>query len=169
MPYTVRSMDVYDIPIEEIHPYENNPRHNESAVDIVARSMETFGVQIPLILDEENTIICGHTRLKAAQKLGLKTLPCVKVDDLPEEKIVALRLVDNKVAEASKWDTAALREELEGITGLDMAALFGITPPTQDEVLEEMEKLRDIVEKDEDEKNKKVRIVCENCGKEYEV
>lgn len=168
MPYTVHSMDVYDIPLEEIHPYENNPRHNESAVDIVARSMETFGVQIPLILDEENTIICGHTRLKAAQKLGLKTLPCVKVDDLPEEKIVALRLVDNKVAEASKWDTAALREELEGITGLDMAALFGITPPTQADIDAEVEKLNELANEDAPEPAKKT-IVCECCGKEYEV
>lgn len=168
MPYTVRSMDVYDIPLEEIHPYENNPRHNESAVDIVARSMETFGVQIPLILDEENTIICGHTRFKAAQKLGLKTLPCVKVDDLPEEKIVALRLVDNKVAEASKWDTAALREELEGITGLDMAALFGITPPTQADIDAEVEKLNELANEDAPEQKKKT-IVCECCGKEYEV
>lgn len=161
-------MDVYDIPLEKIHPYENNPRHNESAVDIVARSMETFGVQIPLILDEENTIICGHTRLKAAQKLGLKTLPCVKVDDLPEEKIVALRLVDNKVAEASKWDTAALREELEGITGLDMAALFGITPPTQADIDAEVEKLNELANEDAPEPAKKT-IVCECCGKEYEV
>ena len=161
-------MDVYDIPLEEIHPYENNPRHNESAVDIVARSMETFGVQIPLILDEENTIICGHTRLKAAQKLGLKTLPCVKVNDLPEEKIVALRLVDNKVAEASKWDTAALREELEGITGLDMAALFGITPPTQADIDAEVEKLNELANEDAPEPAKKT-IVCECCGKEYEV
>lgn len=69
-------MEIITLPLADIVPYENNPRHNESAVEIVARSMQTFGVQIPLLLDEERTIICAHTRLKAAQKLGLETQPC---------------------------------------------------------------------------------------------
>lgn len=102
-------MKIIHVPLSGINPYENNPRHNEGAVEVVARSMQTFGVQIPLMLDEEHTIICGHTRLKAAQKLGLETLPCIIVSDLPEAKIAALRLVDNKVAEATKWDVMALR------------------------------------------------------------
>lgn len=160
-------MEVRDIAIADIVPYANNPRHNDSAVDMVARSMETFGVQIPLILDEENVIICGHTRLKAAQKLGLTTLPCITCTDLTEEKITALRLVDNKVAEASKWDVMVLRQELELITGVDMAGLFGITPPTQEDLDTEVERLNDLA--NEEKEPKKKIIICEHCGKEYEV
>ena len=68
--------------IEEITPYENNPRLNDTAVDAVANSIRDFGFKNPVIIDKDGVIVCGHTRLKAAKKLGLKTVPCIMADDL---------------------------------------------------------------------------------------
>lgn len=161
-------MKIIHVPLSGIHPYENNPRHNEGAVEVVARSMQTFGVQIPLMLDEEHTIICGHTRLKAAQKLGLETLPCIIVSDLPEAKITALRLVDNKVAEATKWDVMQLRSELEAITSIDMAELFGMVPPSAEELDAAIDELNDTKPKEKEEPAPKT-CTCEQCGQTFEV
>ena len=97
-------MNIKEISISELHPYENNPRNNDDAVDAVAKSIETFGFKAPLIIDKENVIVCGHTRYKAAMKLGLQTVPCVIADDLTPEQVKAFRLVDNKTSELSGWD-----------------------------------------------------------------
>lgn len=107
--------------ISELIPYENNPRHNEKAVEAVANSIKEFGFQNPIILDVNNIIIAGHTRYEAAKRLGLEYVPCLVSDNLSEEQIRAYRLVDNKVAELSKWDFGKLEEELRGLSGLDMA------------------------------------------------
>lgn len=66
---------VFNLPLSEIIPYEHNPRQNDGAVDAVAESIKAFGPQSPIIVDRNNVIICGHTRYKAAQKLGLDTFP----------------------------------------------------------------------------------------------
>lgn len=161
---------IQHLPLAEIKPYENNPRNNEAAAEVVARSMQTFGVQIPLILDEEHTIICGHTRLKAAQTLGLETLPCIIISDLTEAKITALRLVDNKVAEASKWDAALLRSELEAITSIDMADLFGMTPPSSEDLDASIDALNDIdPEPAAEQEDTPKTCTCEQCGKTFTI
>lgn len=158
------------LPLEEIKPYENNPRNNDAAAEMVARSMQTFGVQIPLILDEEHVIICGHTRLKAAQSIGLAALPCIIVDDLTEAKIAALRLVDNKVAEASRWDALLLRQELEAITNIDMAELFGMAPPASDELDSALDALNDLEPEENAEEEKPAQTcTCEQCGKTFTI
>lgn len=105
--------------ISEIKPYANNPRKNDHAVDAVAASIREFGFKVPLVVDEGNTIVCGHTRYKAAQKLGLMELPCVIADDLTPEQIKAFRLADNKTAELADWDFELLDLELDDIE-LDM-------------------------------------------------
>lgn len=117
-------MDVKSYNINDIRPYERNPRNNDSAVDLVAASIQEFGFKQPIVIDRNQVIIAGHTRWKAAKKLGLKEVPCVLADDLTPEQVRAYRLADNKVAEASEWDYDLLDDELADIDALDMSA-FG--------------------------------------------
>lgn len=114
-------MEIKNIKIEKIKQYEKNPRKNEKAVKYVAESIRKFGFKVPIIVDKNNTIVAGHTRYKAALKLGLKILPCIIADDLNEEQIKAFRLVDNKVSEKSEWDIDLLTEELNEIFNIDMS------------------------------------------------
>jgi len=124
-------MDILNLGLEEIKPYEKNPRNNDNAVDAVAASIREFGFKVPIIIDKDNIIVAGHTRYKAAKKLGLKTVPCIKADDLTDEQVKAFRLADNKVAEQAEWDFDLLNEELETIT-MDMEQ-FGFDLPIDDE------------------------------------
>lgn len=108
-------MDVKNFLLTDLIPYEKNPRNNDSAVDAVAKSIEQFGFKVPIVIDADNIVVCGHTRLKAAQKLGLESVPCIVADDLSPEKIKAFRLADNKVSELALWDEAFLIEELNDL------------------------------------------------------
>ena len=131
-------MDILNLGLEEIKPYEKNPRNNDNAVDAVAASIREFGFKVPIIIDKDNIIVAGHTRYKAAKKLGLKTVPCIKTDDLTDEQVKAFRLADNKVAEQAEWDFDLLNEELETIT-MDMEQ-FGFDLPeekTPTEIIED--------------------------------
>ena len=131
-------MDILNLGLEEIKPYEKNPRNNDNAVDAVAASIREFGFKVPIIIDKDNIIVAGHTRYKAAKKLGLKTVPCIKADDLTDEQVKAFRLADNKVSEQAEWDFDLLNEELETIT-MDMEQ-FGFDLPeeeTQTEIIED--------------------------------
>ena len=112
-------MEIVTKNIEDLIPYEKNPRRNKEAVDYVAKSIQDFGFKIPVVIDKENVIVCGHTRVLASKKLGLKEIPCIIADDLTPQQIKAFRLADNKVGEISKWDTDLLLLELEDIN-LDM-------------------------------------------------
>lgn len=114
-------MNVVEIPIKEIKEYEKNPRKNDEAVDYVANSIKEFGFRVPIIVDKDNVIVAGHTRLKASKKLGLKTVPCIIADDLTDEQIKAFRLADNKVAEFSLWDFDLLNQELGDLSDFDMS------------------------------------------------
>lgn len=108
-------LDVKYLKLEDIHPYENNPRFNKDAVSKVAASIKKFGFKNPILVDKNNVIIAGHTRLEAAKKLGLEEAPCIVAADLTEKQAKALRLADNKVAEFSTWDYLKLDEELKGL------------------------------------------------------
>lgn len=88
--------------ISDLIPYANNPRINDNAVDAVAASIKEFGFKNPIVIDNCNVIIAGHTRLKAAEKLGLKTVPVIRADDLTEQQAQAFRLADNKTAELAE-------------------------------------------------------------------
>ena len=123
-------MEILNLGLEEIKPYEKNPRNNDNAVDAVAASIREFGFKVPIIIDKDNIIVAGHTRYKAAKKLGLKTVPCIKADDLTDEQVKAFRLADNKVAEQAEWDFDLLNEELETIT-MDMEQ-FGFDLPEEE-------------------------------------
>ena len=139
-------MDVIEKKLKDIKPYEKNPRKNDSAVDAVANSIREFGFKVPVVIDKDGVIVCGHTRYKAAQKLGLEKVPCVVADDLTEEQIKAYRLADNKVSELAEWDIDLLGEELDGIFDIDMSD-FGFdlsedeeeTEIIEDDIPEEVE------------------------------
>lgn len=105
-------MTIIDIKTSDLKEYENNPRNNDAAVDAVAKSIQDFGFKVPIVIDRNNVIVAGHTRLKAAKKLGLETVPCIIADDLTEEQIKAFRLADNKTAELAEWDFEKLETEL---------------------------------------------------------
>lgn len=107
--------------LSQLQPYDKNPRKNDEAVKYVANSIEEFGFKIPIVIDKNNVIVCGHTRYKAAQQLGLETVPCIMADDLTDEQIRAFRLADNKVSELAEWDFELLNEEIEAIEEIDMS------------------------------------------------
>ena len=114
-------MQIIEKSLADIKPYEKNPRKNDNAVDEVANSISSFGFKVPIVIDKDNVIVCGHTRYKASKKLGLEVVPCVIADDLTEEQIKAYRLADNKVSELAEWDIDLLGEELEDIFNIDMS------------------------------------------------
>ena len=106
-------MQVEEIEIGKVKPYEKNPRKNDGAVNDVAESIKQFGFQQPLVIDKNGVIVVGHTRYKAAKKLGLKTVPCVRADELTEEQVKAYRILDNKLNELASWDFEALQADLD--------------------------------------------------------
>ena len=101
--------------ITSLLEYDNNPRHNEEAIEAVANSIREFGFKVPIVISSDNVIIAGHTRLKASVLLGLEEVPCIIADDLNDEQIKAFRLADNKTAELATWDLSKLEEELSQI------------------------------------------------------
>lgn len=114
--------------IDELIPYENNPRLNDEAVEYVKNSIKEFGFKVPVVIDKDNVIIAGHTRIKASKELGIKDIPCIIADDLSEKQVKAFRLADNKVSDFSIWDNKKLLEELEGLddifTGFNESDFF---------------------------------------------
>ena len=151
-------MEIIYKPVSDLIPYENNPRRNDDAVDYVANSIKEFGFKVPIIVGPDNVIVAGHTRLKAAIKLGLTEVPAIVADDLTEEQINAFRLADNKVAEMADWDFERLDLELSELD-FDMEQ-FGF------ELEQELEMPTDL----DDYTEKDTVVVSINCGsfKNYE-
>ena len=112
-------MQIEYLELSKLKPYENNPRINDDAVEYVAKSIQEFGFKVPIVVDKDNVIVSGHTRLKASEQLGLDKVPVIRADDLTEDQAKAFRIADNKVAEYSRWDVGKLNIELEDID-LDM-------------------------------------------------
>jgi DNA modification methylase len=104
--------------IGTIRPYENNPRLNDGAVEAVARSLEEFGFRQPIVIDDDGVIIAGHTRYKAAEKLGLQNVPVHVATDLSPEQVRAYRLADNRTGEIATWDLDILPIELAALQDL---------------------------------------------------
>ena len=107
-------MKIVEKKISDLKEYKNNPRNNDGAVQAVANSIKEFGFKVPAVVDKNDVIVCGHTRIKAARLLGMESVPCVVADDLTPEQIKAFRLADNKTAELASWDLPSLEEELGG-------------------------------------------------------
>lgn len=120
-------MELIELPVGKIKPYERNPRKNDGAVEAVAESIKQCGYIAPIIVDEENVILAGHTRLKALKRLGYKKVPVVIKEGLSEEQKRKYRLLDNKTNELAEWDFDLLGDELEGLDFGDLELDWGIS------------------------------------------
>ena len=140
--------------LNDIVPYENNPRHNDEAVEYVAESIKQCGYISPIVIDEDNVILCGHTRLKALKSLGNNEAEVMKVTGLTEEQKKKYRILDNHTNTFAEFDMDLLADELEGLDfdGFD----FGLIA---DEIIDESE-----LDADED---KTDVIVTINCGDHF--
>ena len=155
-------MNIIKMKVEDLIPYINNPRNNENAVDKVASSIAEFGFQNPIIVNKNNVVLAGHTRLLASKKMGLEEVPCI-VTDLSEVKEKAFRIADNKVSEYSSWDNELLNIELEQLEELNFnMEIFGVSvfEPIEFEIDEDIE---DLLEEEYEEPPKKT-CTCPNCG-----
>ena len=157
----MEKLEIKYIPINDIKPYKNNPRLNEEAIPYVMNSIKEFGFKNPIILDKNNVIVAGHTRLESAKRLNMKEIPVIYADDLTEEQVKAFRLADNKVSEKSMWDYTKLDEELDSILNIDMS-MFDF------ENIEETN-LDDFFEESEEKEKEKKTMICPHCGKEIEL
>lgn len=161
---TLSDINVIYKDLKELVPYKNNPRKNDKAAPLVAASIKQFGFKVPIVIDKNNVIVCGHTRYKAAQALQIEKVPCIIAADLTDEQIKAYRLADNKVTEAATWDFKLLDSEMAAIK-IDMQP-FGFIENSVDE-----DKLDDFFENAEAgiSGKKKKTITCPNCGEEIEI
>src|SRR5262245_45939247 len=116
-----------------IVPFTNNPRLNDKAVDAVARSLQEFGFRQPIVVDEQGVIVVGHTRWKAAQKLGLEEVPVHVATGLTPEQAKAYRIADNQTANLSSWDKELLALELGQLQYMNFD--FGMTGFSNDELV----------------------------------
>src|SRR5579883_1735803 len=126
-------MLVEDRPLDSIHPYDHNPRVNDSGVDAVAASIKEYGFRQPIVVDEFDVIIVGHTRYKAAKKLGLATVPVHVARGLTPDQARAYRIADNQTATLSQWDDDRLAAELTSLQQADFD--LSLTGFPEDEVL----------------------------------
>jgi len=152
-------MEIIYKKLDDLKPYENNPRFNDDAVEYVAKSIKEFGFKVPIVLDKNNVIVAGHTRYKASIELGLEQVPCIVADDLTEEQVNAFRLADNKVSEKAEWNYELLDEELSNILEINMDD-FGFLK-NEEVNIENV----DVDEYFGNESNEK-KCKCPNCGYE---
>ena len=169
-------MKIIEKELSELTPYENNPRNNDAAVPLVEASIREFKFRVPIIIDKKGVIVAGHTRYKAAQNLGMKTVPCIVADDLTPKQIKAFRLADNKVGEAAGWDFEKLDLELEEID-MDMSQ-FGFVDDLPD--MGELDGEKDENEKivvhitfdtfaDYEKHETAVKEFADSCGAKYSI
>lgn len=109
----MNKIEINYLNVSQIHPYKFNPRKNEKAISIVADSIKSFGFLVPVVIDQNNELIAGHTRIEASKMLGIDEVPTIKVENLTEEQIRAFRIMDNKSTEYARWDRVLLRSEFE--------------------------------------------------------
>ena len=152
MPENTRKLSadkIVVLPIDEVRPYEKNPRKNYGAVKYVKESIRQFGFKVPIVIDSNRVVVCGHTRLLAAKSLGMTEVPCIMADDLTDDQVKAFRLADNKVGEFAEWDMDLLGDELDAIAdasdidmgdfGFDLSETEEENEIVEDEVPEEVE------------------------------
>ena len=129
-------MQIINMKLSEIHPYEKNPRFNDSAVEAVANSIKEFGFQQPIVVDKDFVVVVGHTRLKAAEQLGLTEVPVVIAENLTPEQVQAYRIADNKTGEIAEWNYDLLPIELRDLQEKDFdLSLLGFDTDELDRLL----------------------------------
>ena len=118
-------MQIVNLKLGDIKPYENNPRINEGAVESLAKIINDLGLRNPILLNKDHVIIEGHTRWEACKRLGMESMPCIIEEDLTPEQEAALRIADNKVAEIAEWDEEKLKVEVKLLqeAGFDLSLL----------------------------------------------
>jgi len=153
--------------IDRVRPYEKNPRRNDKAVQAVAESIREFGFRQPIVVDGDGVIVVGHTRYKAALKLGLKTVPVHVAADLTPQQARAYRLADNRTAENAEWDVDLLPIELGELRdeGFDLK-LAGFSDKELAEYLREFDTDLDDGDADADAAE---TVRCPKCGHEFPV
>lgn len=153
--------EVIYLNLEDIKPYENNPRNNGNAIEKVVNSIKEFGFNNPITVDKDYVIVTGHTRYEASKILNLKQVPCLVLKDLTEEETRGYRLADNKTGEFSDWEFDKLTKELSEIENIDMSSLgFNIQMFEYLGVID-----ADFLQDTEIVKEKKENItICPNCG-----
>ena len=159
-------MNIITVDVNDLTPYENNPRKNKDAVQYVKNSIEQFGFKVPIVVDKDGVIVAGHTRVLAAKELGMKQVPAVVADDLTEEQVRAFRLADNSTAEMSSWDFDKLEVEILKIGTLDVGD-FGLNGLDYNEI--DIDKYFTDKENAVEDAPKKKQIVCPNCGEIIEI
>ena len=156
-------MQIIQKKLADIVPYANNTKkHDETQIKNVAESIKKYGWVQPIVIDNDGTIVIGHCRALAAERLGIEEVPCVVVSDLTEDEINALRIVDNKTNE-SPWDFDLLSAELPEIDLSDFE--FDFNMPT-DFTADMIDDFFDNVEPKEKEPKK---IQCPHCGEYFEI
>ena len=143
------------VKLKDIVPYENNPRHNDQAVDAVKESIKQCEYIAPIIVDEDMVILCGHTRHKALKALGRKEAEVMIVSGLTEEQKKKYRLLDNKTNELASWDIDLLEIELEDLDfeGFDFGFDIDDSEPQEKEIeeVEYHEKISVVIDCEDDE------------------
>lgn len=120
-----KSLKVSMVPIGDIHPNPDNPRHNSSAVPAVAESIRLFGFKVPLVVDSNKMILAGHTRYRAALSLGLEKIPCIEASDLTEDEQAAFAVAENRTSDFASFDLPRLADIVQDIPE-DLIAAFDI-------------------------------------------
>lgn len=136
-------MEIVELKLSQLKPYDKNARkHEDYDISAIMASIETFGFRDPIgVWSEDNIIVEGHGRYEAAKRLKLKTVPCIRLDDMTDEERRAYALAHNKTAELSSWLDGTLFDELDNIFNIDMGK-FGFEPlkkPDDEDAIEEAE------------------------------
>ena len=160
-------MEIKKIKLADIKPYENNARINDDAVDYVVKSISQCEYVAPIILDENNVILAGHTRYKALKKLGYDEAECVIKEGLSDEQKRKYRLLDNKTTEFADWDFDILQSELDGLDFEDLDIDWGLPDLELNETSDYIPEQED-VDIDKYESNRK-EVECPSCGFKFEV
>jgi ParB family chromosome partitioning protein len=158
------------VDIKTVIPYARNPRKNQEAVSKVAASIKEFGFKQPIVVDSENVVIAGHTRLMAAQQLDIKKVPIVVADDLTDAQVKAYRIADNRVSQEAEWDYDLLKLEMDDLVKLDFSLDYiGFNEQEIDTIfqktgfdpafIDEQGKLDEL---------DPIYINCPHCGKEFD-
>lgn len=153
---------IVEFDTEKVIPYARNPRKNEEAVAKVAASIKEFGWRQPIVVDKDNVIIAGHTRLLAAQSLGLKKVPVHVASDLSEAKIKAYRIADNRVAAEAEWDYDLLKLEIDDLGGMDIdLSLLGFDPEELEGFLVDPDEIDALPSEEDNDIPDEVEAVCQ--------
>ena len=170
-------MEIKEIGLDLIKPYWRNPRINDETINALSESIEKFGFNVPIVLDQENTIITGHARFRALKKLNKTVAPCV-ISDMSKEKANEYRISDNKIQELSKWDNETLKLELR-----ELESAIGFKPEEFDKLIEtdiqyinstEDDLRKEIFKQDnqfkdnyDNYKDDKLQVICPKCKEEF--